>query len=192
MVWLNFAKEWPLTCKTACRAYRCFKHRLSEQDDETQPCFEFSCPHCVLVFQFQERSVESSWRTKGCRELCVFFSQCPVCQTEHSTHLKCMHHCQYSSRRGWQEIMASNFPALDPALVQSLDERDLETRMDRAWSRHQLYQARCTGAHLMPFMFCLCFVFLRVRSFLSLIIGHHGSQSQVIIIIIVIHAISSM
>ena len=131
VVWLNFVKEWPRAWKVACRAFRCFKHRMPDQDDETQPVFAFPCPHCVKVFSSKKGVCTHLFRVRGEQRIvrnAVSSSQCFVCQTERGTHLRCMHHCQYSSRRCSQEILAGTVPALDPVIVLFLGERDLETR----------------------------------------------------------------
>ena len=126
VVWLNFTKEWSRVWKIACRMQRCFNHRLSGMDDDTQPCFEFPCPRCVEVSNLKKGVCTHLLRVHG-QEFSAFF-QVPCFQTEHGTRLRCVHHCQFSSRRCRQEILAGNVPALDPVIVQSLDECDLETR----------------------------------------------------------------
>ena len=94
-------------------------------------------------------------------------SQCPVCQTEHGTRLRCMHHCQYSSRRCWQETLAGNVPALDPVIVRSLDERDLETRRSARGRRDVQEPSR-------SFLFCL-------GSFLLTTVPEHRHVLQLIL-----------
>ena len=82
-----------------------------------------------------------------------------------------MHHCQNSSLRCWQEILADSVPALDSVIVLSLDERDLETRriargLGISYLRRDVQEpSGCSH-------FCL-------RDLHSRIFGHPESSSQV-------------
>ena len=85
VVWFNFAMESPRAWKIACRTYRCFNHRLSGKDDDTQPCFEFPCPRCVKVSYSKKGMCTHLFRVHGERRVVKNFvssSQCPVCRTE--------------------------------------------------------------------------------------------------------------